>query len=177
MPGVAEESNPTVNEKQLASCNLENAHFLEITLLVCSLLGMTGFCALCAIFFTYSGAFILHICLALMGGIAVLIGVFTHFPTALLFHMIVQIASTAYLSIIVVLSVCIYFNPGKWKFDKFNFNFLGHTDEEIRETGAILMCFSVLLIPISLCSLAAAMRLFHRYGEKKMNNMKFSDKF
>ncbi|EJW83030.1 hypothetical protein WUBG_06060, partial [Wuchereria bancrofti] len=61
-----------------------------IVLLMSSLLGMTGFCTLCAIFLSYSGAFILHICLALIGGIAVLVGVLTHFPTALLFYMIVQ---------------------------------------------------------------------------------------
>lgn len=56
-----------------------------------SLLGMTGFCALCAIFFTYSGTVILHICLALIGGIAVSVGVLTHLPSALLLYMIIQV--------------------------------------------------------------------------------------
>ncbi|KAL3998396.1 putative integral membrane protein [Acanthocheilonema viteae] len=170
----AEKSISTVNEKQPISHNCNNVRSLEIALMVFSLLGMTGFCTLCAIFFTYSGAFILHICLALIGGIAALVGVFTHFPSALLLYMIVQIASTIYLSIIAVLSVSIFFNPSKWKFDKANF--LGHTNEEIRESGAILMCFSLLLIPISVFSLAAAIKLFHRCGKEKKDNVKFDDK-
>ncbi|CAG9540011.1 unnamed protein product [Cercopithifilaria johnstoni] len=174
MPNIVEKSISTVNEKQPIPYNCKNTYFLQIALVVCSSLVMTGFCILCAIFFTYSGAFILHICLALTGGVAVLIGVFTHFPSALLFHMIVQIVSTIYLSIIAVLSINMFFNPSQWKFDKANF--LGHTNEEIRENGAILMCFSLSLIPISLCSLAAAIQLFHRYGEEKRNNIKSNDK-
>ncbi|MCP9260160.1 hypothetical protein DINM_003342 [Dirofilaria immitis] len=128
MLSAVEKSIPIVNEKHSISYGNKNIHSLEISLMVCSLLGMTGFCALCTIFFTYSGTFILHICLALIGGIAALIGVFTHFPSALLLYMIIQVASTVYLSIIATLSVSIFFSPNKWKFDETSF--LGHTDND-----------------------------------------------
>ncbi|EFO23785.1 hypothetical protein LOAG_04697 [Loa loa] len=166
MPSTVKQSISTVSEKQLTSYGCKNIYSLEIVLMICSLLEMTGFCTLCAIFFSYSGTFILHICLALIGGIAVLVGILTHFPSALLFYMIIQISSTIYLSIIAVLSVSIFFNPSKWKFDEASF--LGHTNEEIRESGAILICFSLLLIPLSACSLVAAVQFFHRCGEEKM---------
>ncbi|KAM3721116.1 Potassium-transporting ATPase ATP-binding subunit [Dirofilaria immitis] len=166
MLSAVEKSIPIVNEKHSISYGNKNIHSLEISLMVCSLLGMTGFCALCTIFFTYSGTFILHICLALIGGIAALIGVFTHFPSALLLYMIIQVASTVYLSIIATLSVSIFFSPNKWKFDETSF--LGHTDNEIQKSGAILMCFSLLLIPILICSLVAAIQLFHRCSEEKV---------
>uniref|UniRef100_A0A8R1Y270 Uncharacterized protein n=1 Tax=Onchocerca volvulus TaxID=6282 RepID=A0A8R1Y270_ONCVO len=168
MPSTAEKSIPTVSGKLSISDGNRNFYSLEILLIFCSILGMTGFCTLCAIFFSYSGTFFLHICLALIGGIAVLIGILTHFPTALLLFMIIQVASTIYLSIIAILSVSIFSNPYKWKFDETSF--LGHTNDEIRKSGIILMFFSFLLIPISVCSMAAAIQLFHRCGEEKMGN-------
>ncbi|OZC12676.1 hypothetical protein X798_00308 [Onchocerca flexuosa] len=192
MPSTGEKSIPTVSEKLSISDGNRNVHSLEISLMFCSLLGMTGFCTLCAIFFTYSGTFILHICLALIGGIAVLIGVLTHFPTALLLYMIIQVASTIYLSIVAILSISIFSSPNKWKFDETRI--LGHTNDvketqkvklktifaEIRKSGIILMFFSFLLIPISVCSMAAAIQLFHRCGEEKMRNEeknKFNDSY
>lgn len=62
-----------------------------MALTICSMLSMAGFCALCTIFFTYSGAFVLHLCVALLGGAAALIAVLTHSPCALFLHIIVQV--------------------------------------------------------------------------------------
>uniref|UniRef100_A0A915PP34 Uncharacterized protein n=1 Tax=Setaria digitata TaxID=48799 RepID=A0A915PP34_9BILA len=42
---------------------------------------------------------------------------------------------------------------------------------EIRRSGVILMFFSLSLIPVSACSLTAAIKLFHKCGKEKKGNM------
>ncbi|VDN01623.1 unnamed protein product [Thelazia callipaeda] len=143
----------------------------QLILAICSLLAMTGFCAICTIFFSYSGAFVLHVLLAVIGVLATFITVMFNSSTALFLHMIVQArlnttslllqtVSIIYLLIIAVLSFNIFFNPSSWKFNKIGI--LGVTDEEIHKNGIILIIFSLLLIPISVCSLGVAIRLFRR---------------